>query len=103
MGACCASGGREAGFDQKEDKLTGAGELKKDGEVMEKAGKPQTPAAPKESPDDATFKTNAAKERSSNAETNVRLPRTNQTYRLRTISWANSSSTSWKMTERSGY
>jgi len=76
MGACCASGGRDNQFDQKEDKLGAATELKKDGEVTEKAGKPQTPAsaAPaQENSDDITFRTNASKMRSANDETNVSL------------------------------
>ncbi len=78
MGACCASGSREGGFDQKEDKLV-VTELKKDAAVAEKsskpdnAGKPQTqaPAAPQENADDLTFKKTAAQMRSHNEDTNV--------------------------------
>lgn len=53
MGNCCASGGRDGGFDQKEDQL--APELRKeDGELAERSAKP-----PKETPEDISFKTTA--------------------------------------------
>ena len=48
MGACCASGGREGTFDQKEDKLAGPA-LKKDEEIVEeKTSKPLVPDSPEE-------------------------------------------------------
>ncbi len=79
MGACCASGGREGAFDQKEDHLANA-ELQKDAAVAEKTAKPVSAAAPaaapapskpQENPDDTKFKATAAQMRSHNDDTNV--------------------------------
>lgn len=67
MGNCCASGGRDGGFDQKEDKLT-APELKKeDGEITEKTKRPA-----EETPEDATFKEIARQIKTSNPTVDVR-------------------------------
>jgi len=53
MGACCASGGRDGTFDQKEDKLAGPA-LKKDEELVEeKTIKPLV----QESPEEIEFRT----------------------------------------------
>ena len=70
MGACCASGGREGAFDQKEDKLASA-DLKKDETVTEKAGKPTAPTKPQENQDDITFNSTARGMKSHNEDTNV--------------------------------
>lgn len=73
MGACCASGGREGAFDQKEDKLVST-QLKMDDAVVEKGAKPGAAAKSQENPDDITFKTNTAQIKSHNEDTNVHLP-----------------------------
>ena len=68
MGNCCASGGREGAFDQKEDKLTNP-ELKKEDDVVgEKGVKPAV-----QSPDDISFKEMATQIKSHNDNTNVSL------------------------------